>query len=90
MPNFDDWMLKDAQEAVAAAMQARITPADYEANRKFVEDRDHWQDGDGWVGPTGGTALRSRVLAAVKPQFTPADVISKDNVDKYYNPESVF
>ena len=77
MPNFDDWMLKDAQEAVAAAMQARITPADYEANRKFVEDRDHWQDGDGWVGPTGGTALRSRVLAAVKPQFTPADVINE-------------
>ena len=25
-----------------------------------------------------------------KEYFTPADVISKDNVDKYYNPESVF
>lgn len=75
---FATWTLKDAQAAVAAAVQAGEDEAGaFKVNQRFVEQHDHWQDGEGWIGPVGDASTRALVLAAVKRQFTPVDVIGE-------------
>lgn len=85
MPPFKEWKFKDAQDAVSTAIKGGTnTDIWFKSNSRFVEDKDHWQSGDTWVGPDGGTnsPLRTTILKAVERQFTPIDVIGEvlDNV----------
>lgn len=80
MAAFEDWTYEDAQAAIDEAIQVQVGSADaFTQNHAFVELKDHWQDGDGWVGPDGGSneEIRARVLAAVERQFTPRDAIGE-------------
>jgi hypothetical protein len=45
MATFDEWTLEDARATVAEHQ-----PADAEVNKLFFQG-DHFQDGDGWIGP---------------------------------------
>lgn len=80
MADFNDWTLDDAQVVISNDIVERHgTQEAFDETELFVEEHDHWQDGDGWVGPDGGsdTTTRSLVLAAVERQFTPRDVIGE-------------
>ncbi|HYC50680.1 MAG TPA: hypothetical protein VEB19_06155 [Gemmatimonadaceae bacterium] len=74
-----DWSLRVAQEKVTSLVTDVLTPEEYATNRRYIEDDDHWQDGDEWVGPKGdGSAqIRTRILARVEPQFTPSDAMGE-------------
>lgn len=76
---YSAWTLANAEAAVSAAVKARLDDDAYKANQAFVEKHDHWQDGATWVGPDGGgdPVVRTKVLQAVKRQFTPNDVIAE-------------
>ena len=77
MPPIKDWKYKDASEAITTAIASSVTEAGFKSNSRFVEKKDHWQDGDTWVGPDGGlnSPLRTAIIAAVARQFTAVDVI---------------
>ncbi|HSW29283.1 MAG TPA: hypothetical protein VLH75_07275 [Longimicrobiales bacterium] len=80
MANFDEWTFEDAQEAIAGAIELDLGSGDaFSQNHAFVEEHDHWQDGDGWVGPNGGddVEVQTAVLANVERQFTPRDAIGE-------------
>lgn len=68
-----DWTLRTAQDAVAELVTERLTRDAYEENRDLIESGDHFRGGKGWVGPKGSETVRTEVLKAVEPQFTPAD-----------------
>lgn len=82
--DFASWTYQDAVRALEILIEETIGSDSFDANLAFVEEEDHWQDGDTWVGPDGGSdlAVRTRTLEAVKRQFTPVDVINEvlDNV----------
>lgn len=82
--DFSTWTYQDAVRALQILIDDTVGESGFDSNRAFVEEQDHWQDGDTWVGPDGGSdlAVRSRTLAAVERQFTPVDVINEvlDNV----------
>lgn len=83
-PIFATWEVKDALAAIEAVIDATVGSDGYAANSAFIEEGDHWQDGDRWVGPDGGGSLelRTKVLEAVARQFTPVDAVGEalDNV----------
>lgn len=75
---FSEWTRDDVVEAIGDQIEDDLgSTANFDQNKAFVEDHDHWQDGDGWVGPKGTTAIRQSVLDSVEPQFTPVDVVSE-------------
>lgn len=75
---FAEWTRDDVVEAISTQIEEDLgSEANYDANKAFVEDNDHWQDGDGWVGPKGTSVTQESVLADVLPQFTPVDVVSE-------------
>lgn len=76
---FENWTYQDASGAYDELVEEMGGEDAYEANRLFVEEHDHWQDGAGWVGPDGGSnaAARTKILAAVERQFTPRDAIGE-------------
>lgn len=82
--DFATWTYEDAVRALQILIEETVGEDGFDSNRAFVEEQDHWQDGDTWMGPDGGTdiAVRTRTLAAVERQFTPVDVINEvlDNV----------
>lgn len=73
------WTFEDAVAAIEATQTAAAGKDGYEANHAFIEDVDHWQDGDTWVGPDGGGSaeLRAKVLAAVERQYTPVNAVGE-------------
>jgi hypothetical protein len=76
--DFADWTRDDVVEAISSRIEEDLGSQEaFDENKLFTEDHDHWQDGDGWVGPTGTLATRTGVLADVEPQFTPVDVVSE-------------
>jgi hypothetical protein len=77
--DFREWDYSDARTAVRFVIEETLGQEDFDSNKAFVEEQDHWQDGDTWVGPDGGSdlAVRSKVLQSVKRQFTPVDVINE-------------
>ncbi len=80
MADFSEWTLQDVQEAVAGAIEEQLGSQEaFDESAAFIEEHDHWQDGDAWVGPNGGTSdeVRTAVLAAVERQFTPRDAVSE-------------
>lgn len=82
MPKFPDtfqeWTLENAEEAIQDAIELAVGKEGFKANKSFVEERDHWQDGAGWMGPDGGDpATRAEVLKGVERQFTPRDTINE-------------
>lgn len=77
MANFTEWTLEDADGKIADAKKLVGDEEAFEANEKFVDDQDHWQSGDRWVGPEGTTETRDAVLAKVERQFTPRDAIGE-------------
>lgn len=78
MKKFEDWELKDAQDAVAEPLEEAVTTDGLAANEAFVEDGDHWQDGATWVGPRGDDASwESEIKDQVERQFTPVDMIGE-------------
>jgi len=80
MADFDTWTFDDAQTAITDAIAVTLGSQDaYDENYAFIEEHDHWQDGDAWVGPNGGSveAVQTEVLTAVERQFTPRDAISE-------------
>lgn len=76
-----DWRLEDAQAAVAYACTAdgQLDAEAYAANAAYVERKDHWQRGDGWIGTAGNgaVALTARALQMIYTQFTPVDAIGE-------------
>ena len=64
---FDKWTYEDAAKAMRD-----ILPANYNEVYEFAVDKDHYQDGDGWVGP--GNA---KVNEKIGEQFAPDDAIGE-------------
>lgn len=78
--SFSEWTVDDARKAIADTIDATVGTDAFETNKLYVEEGDHWQKGDGWVGPDGGvkdSAARAIVLAGVESQFTPVDVLTE-------------
>lgn len=85
----DDWEFSDLQQTLALLALApfaevadsgdKTAQAEYDSNEAYAEAHDHWQDGAPWMGPLGSaTATPSAaVLAQIKRQFTPVDVINE-------------
>jgi hypothetical protein len=76
-----EWTLEHAERAIQDAIRAAPGGKDaFDANAKYVEEQDHWQEGNGWVGPNAegadGTVV-TRVMAGVERQFTPVDLITE-------------
>lgn len=73
---FDDFDLQLAKDVIALGV-----PETFEATELFYEG-DHWQDGDGWLGPTptketfkGDSALVEDVMANIEERFVSKNVI---------------
>ena len=76
--HFTEWTLEDAQAALSDPLEDAVTADGLESNRAFVEEGDHWQDGETWVGPRGSDALwASTIKSQVLRQFTPVDLIGE-------------
>lgn len=73
------WTYAEAKAAVEHATYGELTPTQYEANRAIVEQRDHWRDGLGWMGPNGGGVgeVWRLMKAEIERQFTPVDVVNE-------------
>ncbi len=75
---FNEWTRDDVVLAIGDQIEDDLgSDAAFQENKLFIEDQDHWQDGEGWIGPSGTPEIKDTVLANVKPQFTPIDVISE-------------
>jgi hypothetical protein len=70
------WTYRDAVDAVRAAAGARLAPADYNANERYLRG-DHWQDGDAWIGPRGSDELWPTLKDQIARQFTPVGVVGE-------------
>lgn len=73
---FDDFDLQKAKEVITNAL-----PDTFEATEKFYEG-DHWQDGEGWMGPTpsgetfeGEQKLVEDVMGNLEERFVSKNVI---------------
>lgn len=76
--DYPDWQRDDVVDAIAARIEEDLGSQEaFDENKLFTEDHDHWQGGDGWVGPHGTTATQDTILSNVEPQFTPVDVVSE-------------
>src|SRR5690348_13475697 len=83
MTRFADYTLALAQQAVADSLA--VSAEDYRVNRAFVELKDHWQDGDGFIGLADAPqAVRTRALPRVRKHFTPVDIIG-EVADRFSN-----
>jgi hypothetical protein len=84
MPSiFSTWNFQKVVDAFDCVIKDTVGKDGYTANRAFVEQNDHWQNGIYW--PSAGTvspAMKAKILQAVSPQFTPVDAIGEvlDNV----------
>lgn len=76
---FDTWTYTEAKAAYDELLEEVGGEEAFTSNHAFVELHDHWQDGDGWVGPDGGSdpEARTKILAGVERQFTPRDAIGE-------------
>lgn len=87
MKHFSDWTIQDAQRAIAEVIESTVGQRGYDANHAFIEQGDHWQNGDGWVGPgremPPGPA-REELLERIRPQFTPVDA-TREALDRSAN-----
>jgi hypothetical protein len=70
--SFREWTRVDVEQVVKDARDAG-----YEANRLYVEERDHWQDGAGYIGPRPVlTSPRyNEGMIKIRSQFTIKDAI---------------
>lgn len=78
--DFSEWAVAEATEAIADAIALMPGGQEaFDANKAFVEDQDHWQEGDAWIGPNGGSdaELETLVLAAVERQLVAVDAIGE-------------
>lgn len=66
---FPTWTYADADEAVR-----KLLPDNFEERRAYATDC-HWQEGDGWIGPTyvSGAANATDVLSGIRRQFASYD-----------------
>ena len=72
-----EWTFDDGLGLIDSSLSDGPTARGYLANRRYIVDRDHWQNGDPWVGPRGSPETEQLVLDGVQPQFTPVDVINE-------------
>lgn len=77
---FDAWTLDQAKKA--AALGTDIKPLVEQATKFY--DGDHWQNGDGWIGPRPqpGEEGEQEVLAMIQTAFVSRNVI-KEIVDRH-------
>lgn len=71
---FAEWTLSDAKAAIEDAIPDR---AAYDANKAYVEDGDHWQDGDAWPIRHADAEIDAQILAAVEPMFVSVDLVEE-------------
>lgn len=71
--NFSEWSLEDARAGIKGLVDDNA-----DTNKKFV-DGDHWQDGDGWVGPhpSSDDEGSSDVMAEIRNAFVSRNVIGE-------------
>lgn len=79
MSHFSEWTIDDVNEAIEALIDEQVGEDAFAQNEAYLEDGDHWQDGERWVGPDGGSdaVWKSRVKAAVQRSFTPVGAIEE-------------
>lgn len=75
---FNEWTYKDAEKRVAEAAGGETGGTLLKLNRLFY-DGDHWQDGDGWIGPAPrkGEDGHQEAMAAIAKAFTSRNVIAE-------------
>lgn len=80
MSKFDAITYDIAEKIVGAAR-----PQDYEQNKRF-HDGDHWQNGEGWVGPRppAGDASYMAVLTLIEGNFVYRNVVA-EGVGRHIN-----
>lgn len=75
---FTDWTEDDARAAIDSAVATQVGEDAFEANRAYLEDFDHWQDGDAWVGPrSSDDSVWTSQKEVIARQFTPLGKISE-------------
>lgn len=74
---FSEWTLSDVQAAIQAAIAAGVGAAGFEANRRYVEDGDHWQEGATWPTTHPDAFIRARILASAGAIFCSVDSIGE-------------
>lgn len=81
--SFAEWTRDDALAAIGAQIDADLGSDSvegetaYEANRRYVEDGDHWQEGDTWPMTHADPAVRTSILATAEPIFCSVDAVEK-------------
>lgn len=76
---FVAWTLSDAHAALAWLIERRVGTSGFDVNERFAVMHDHFQRGEGWLGPNGDgdVTLQGTILDAVERQFTPVDTIDE-------------
>jgi hypothetical protein len=74
---FSAWTLSDVQAAIQDAIAAGVGQAGFEANRRYVEDGDHWQEGATWPTTHPDAFIRARILASAAAIFCSVDSIGE-------------
>lgn len=75
---FEEYTLKDAQEIIKSRASTHASTA------LSFYNGDHWQEGDGWVGPRypSGHELYQESMAAIKSSFVSHNVVA-EMVDRH-------
>lgn len=71
-----EWTLDDAR-ANAQSRFASLGRGAIGRRRDYVVRHDHWRNGAEWLGSISDPVLRSRVTAAVAPQFVAVDTLAE-------------
>lgn len=74
---FAEWTHEEALQVLRGAVADGPTQDGYDRNRRYVVERDHWQEGDDWMGPRGTASTEQVVLAKVHPQYVPVDTLGE-------------
>lgn len=79
MSHFTEWKLEDLRQELDRPLTDVVGDEGLDANEAFVEDGDHWQDGDNWfgAGKDDETTWEASTKAKVERQFTPVDLIGE-------------
>lgn len=79
MSHFTEWKLEDVQQEIDGPLTDVVGEDGLASNEAFVEDGDHWQDGDNWfgAGKDDASTWEASTKAKVERQFTPVDLIGE-------------
>lgn len=76
---FSAWSLGHAEQAIADAIAAGVGTDAFDANKAYIEEQDHYQGGDRWLGPTGGDnpIAQSEAKRGIERQFCPVHLVGE-------------